>query len=135
MSSKFLRVDLGVMTNNNDTKHIVKASSTYGGMTIIGANYVPAAATDAGTSHHLYLLNYGSSGTALASGGTVGDCGGTADPFAADTPKAFTLAAAQVFLDAGEWLVLRKTQEGADSDITVDASVVIEYVDGVVTQG
>ncbi len=133
--SKFLAFPLGVMTSDNDLVHVDKASSTYGGMTILDAHYVPKATTNAGTSHHLYLLNYGTAGTALATGGTVGDVGGTAAPFTSGLPAAFTLTAAQVFLDAGEWLVLRKPQEGADSDITANASLVIEYVDGVVLVG
>jgi len=134
VSSKFLRVDLGTMTGDNDTKHILRASGAYGGITIIDAWYIPAAATNAGTSHALYLLNYGSSGTALAASGTIASVGGTVDPFAADTPKQFTITAAQAFLDSGEWLVLRKTEQN-NSEITADASVIIEYADGIVTQG
>lgn len=133
--SKFIAFPLPVMTGNNDLIRVVKASTKFGGMTIIAANYVPAAATDAGTSHALYLLNYGTTGTALASGGTVGSVGGTAAPYSAGVPAAFTLTTAQVFLDEGEWLVLRKTQEGADSDITTNATLVIEYCDGIVEVG
>lgn len=135
MGSNFLTIALPAMTSNNDLLHVLKASSEQGGVTIVDAYYVPKATTDAGTSHHLYLLNYGTAGTALASGGTVADVGGTAAPFTSGLPAQFTITAAQAFLDQDEWLVLRKTQEGADSDITTNASLVLELVDGVITQG
>lgn len=133
MGSKYLTTTLPTLTTNNDIMHIVKASTVHGGMTIIAANYVPAATTNPGTSHVLYLMNYGTSGT--VAGGTVGSVGGTAAPYTATVPAAFTLTAAQVFVDAGEWLVVKKTEEGADSDVAANAALVIEYVDGVVTQG
>jgi hypothetical protein len=132
-ASKFLITTLPVMTTNNDIMGIVKASTDFGGMTIVKATYWPAATTNAGTSHVLHLMNYGTSGT--VAGGTVGSVGGTASPYTTLVPAEFTLVAAQVFIDAGEWLVLKKTQEGADSDIAANASLVIEYVDGVVLIG
>ena len=131
--AQFLSIALPVMTGNNDLLKIFRASTEYGGITITKAYYVPAGATDAGTSHALYLLNYGTSGT--VAGGTIGTVGGTAAPYGAGTPVSFTLTATQVFVDDGEWLVLRKTQEGADSDIVTNSSLHIEFVEGVIIQG
>jgi len=34
-----------------------------------------------------------------------------------------------------EWLVLKKVESSAGNDLAADAVVVVEYVDGVVTQG
>ena len=99
-----------------------------GGVTILGAWAVNAAATTAGTGFGIAIHNYGTAGTAIkASGGTVAvEIGGTADPWAADTPKAFTIS--QAFVDAGEWLYIDK-QETNSSDPT-RMVVVLQYVMG-----
>jgi hypothetical protein len=129
----YITVSPGVMTTDGDLHYAVKASTIAGGITIVGAQLVNGAAGNAGTACLVVLQNYGVSGT--VAGGTVGTCGGTADPYAADTPKAFTLTTAQVFIDAGEWLVVKKVESGGTPDLDAEASICIEYVDGVVTQG
>jgi hypothetical protein len=131
--SQTINFPLPVMTANNDLLRVFKASTEYGGITITRAYYTPAGATDAGTSHVLVLMNYGTSGT--VAGGTIGTVGGTAAPYAAGRPDAFTLTAANVFVDDGEWVVLKKTQEGADSDIVTNSMLHIEYVQGVISVG
>lgn len=131
--AQFVNFPLPVITTNNDTIKVMRASTEYGGITITKAYYVPAGATDAGTSHILYLVNYGTSGTVV--GGTIGAVGGTAAPYAANVPYAFTLTAAQVFVDDGEWVVLKKTQDGADSDIVANSTFHMEFVEGVIIQG
>ena len=129
----FLRVDPGVMAEDGDLHHIIKASSKYGGLTVIDAYAVTGGTISAGSGYLLVLQNYGASGT--IAGGTVGSVGGTADPITTvDTPQQFSLTAAQVFLDAGEWLVLKKVEQG-NVDINAENCVIVEYVDGVVTQG
>lgn len=134
MSSKFISFNPGVMTSDGDLQFILKASSAFGGMTIVDAWAVNGAAADAGTSSVLYLVNYGTSGTVV--GSTIATLpSGTAAPWAADTPKQFAITAAQAFLDSGEWLVLKKSQQGADSDLNAQACVMIEYCDGVIVQG
>jgi hypothetical protein len=87
-----------------------------GAVRVISAWAVNAAATSAGTTFEIAIHNYGTGGTAVE--GTVAAAiGGTAAPWAADTPKEFTITAAQAKIDAGEWLVLDK-QETNSSDPT-----------------
>jgi hypothetical protein len=128
--SKFLTLNPGTIPDDTGLSFVAKASTTYGGMTVIAANFV----TGAVGTFDVILMNYGTSGT--VAGGTVGSmASGTATVWAADTPQALTLTAAQVFADAGEWLVLKKIESAADNDFSEDATLVVEYVDGIVTQG
>lgn len=99
------------------------AAADGGGIKIIRAYAVNHAATTSGTAFALALYNYGTGGSAVA--GTIGTLGGTADVFVAGVPKAFTLTAAQQIIDAGEWIVLGKTETNS-SDPT-RCSVIIEY--------
>lgn len=132
--SNFITFNPGVMTNDADLFHVLKASTTYGGMTVIAARATQGAATGgAGTSHQFLLVNYGTSGT--VAGGTIAATTASTAAWVADTPKEFTITAAQAYVDAGEWIVLKKLQQGADSDNDVQTSITIEYVEGVVTQG
>lgn len=131
--SNFITFNPGAMAADGDLQFIVRASNEYGGITIKRAYAVNGAATDAGTSMFLVLQNYGTSGT--VAGGTVGTAGGTVSPLAADTPKEFTLTAANVFIDNDEWLVLKKAEQGATSDFNAQATIMIEYVEGVVLVG
>lgn len=128
MASKHIILNPGTMATDGDALRLAKASQVYGGMTILAANFTNKAATNAGTSFHLVLQNYGTSGT--VAGGTIGQAGGTTDPFVANAPKAFTLTAANVYLAPGEWLVLKKVEQN-DSDIDAVACIDIEYVDGI----
>ena len=93
------------------------ADGSGGGITIIGAWAVNAAATGAGTGFGIALHNYGTGGTAIKStGGTIAaEVGGTADPWAADTPKAFTISNA--FVDAGEWVYADKQEDNSSDPI------------------
>lgn len=115
---------------NDKTGHIFSAPSDTlgGGITIVGAYAVNAAATTSGTAFSLQLENWGTAGTAIkATAGTVAAAiGGTADVFAAGTPKAFTISNA--FVDAGEYIVLRKSETNS-SDPTRGV-VVIQYLMG-----
>lgn len=101
-------------------------SSTYGGgITILRAYATNQAATGAGTGFALALLNYGTAGTAVA--GTIAAAiGGTGDPWAAGTPKSFTISDGEI--DADEWIVLSKTE--TNSSDPSRCYVVIQYVDG-----
>ena len=115
---------------NNVTGHIFRAPPTgFGGVTLVAASYVDAAAGGAGTAFALALENWGTAGTAIKSGaaGTVAAAiGGTGDPFVASTPKNFTLG--NPVLAAGEWLVARKTETNS-SDPTRGV-LVLQYVMG-----
>ena len=130
MGSKFLTINPGTMPGDGDLAYIAKASSINGGITVVAAYAVTGVA---GTLN-LVLQNYGSAGT-VAGGTIAGMSGGTATVWAADTPQSLTITAANAFIDSGEWLVLKKVEAAAGNDLTTDAVVVVEYVDGVVTQG
>lgn len=126
----FLTVNPGTLPDDNGLSFVAKASSVLGGFTVIAAH----AVTGVAGTFNLILQNYGSTGT--VAGGTVGGMsGGTATVWAADTPQELTLTAANVFIDAGEWLVLKKNEAAAGNDLTADAVVVVEYVDGPVEVG
>ena len=96
------------------------------GITILRAYIIDQTAHGAGTAYLGSLFNYGTAGTAVE--GTIGTVGGTADPIAAATPKAFTLTAAQKRIDAGEWIVFNKDEENSQDPLR--GSIVIEYVFG-----
>lgn len=94
---------------NNVVANVFKAplAANGGAVTILEAYVVNQAATTSGTAFGLQLLNYGTAGTASKANVSAA-LGGTADVFAAGVPKAFTLSAP--ILDAGEWLVVKKTE-------------------------
>lgn len=130
MGSKFLTVQPDTMPGDADLCHVVKASSVNGGMTVIAAYAVTGLA---GTLD-LILQNYGTSGG--TAGGTIAGCAtGTANVWVADTPVALTITAANAYVDAGEWIVLKKVEAAGGNDLTADVTVMIEYVDGPVTVG
>jgi hypothetical protein len=115
---------------NAVTGHVLRAPTNAfgGGVRILEAWASNAAATGAGTGFSLQLENWGTAGTAIkaASGTIAAAIGGTASPWAANTPKNFTLSAPLV--DAGEYIVLRKTETNS-SDPTRGV-VSIAYVMG-----
>ena len=124
----------GIMTNDADLFMALRASSTYGGITIIAATATEGATVGgAGTSHQFALVNMGTSGTVV--GGTIATTTASTAAWTADVPKAFTLVAAQVFVDSGEYVYLRKIQQGADSDNDVQTAINIEWCEGVVLVG
>jgi len=130
--SKFLVVAPDTMPGDGDLCYLAKASSTYGGFTVIAAHAVTGVA---GTLDFV-LQNYGSGGT--VAGGTVASmASGTATVWAADTPQSLTVTttAANAYIDSGEWLVLKKVEAAAGNDLTADATVIVEYVEGITTAG
>ena len=127
---KHITVNPGEMAGDGALTFVMRAPAAYGGVTIIGAQLVVGLA---GTLN-LVLQNYGTSGT--VAGGTVGGMsGGTATIWVADVPQALTLTAANVFIDEGEYLVAKKVEAGATDDLTNEASLLVEYVDGIVAVG
>ena len=128
--SKFLQIYPDTMPGDGDLCFAAKASSAYGGFTVIAAH----AVTGAVGTLDLVLMNYGTSGT-VAGGTVAGMASGTATTWAVDTPQSLTITAANQFIDSGEWLVLKKVEAAAGNDLTADAVVVVEYVDGITTQG
>jgi len=130
IGSKFLTINPDTLASDGALCHVVKASSTYGVMTVIDAYGVTGSV---GTLN-LVLQNYGTAGN-VAGGTVAGMRSGTATVWAADVPQQLTITAANAFIDSGEWLVLKKLEAGGSDDLSADATIVVEYVDGVVTQG
>lgn len=126
----FLTINPDTMAGDAALCHILKPSSGYGGITIVSA----WAVTGLAGTLNLVLQNYGTSGT-VAGGTVAGMSSGTATVWVADTPQELTITAANQFIDSEEWLVLKKLEAGASDDLTADASITIEYVDGITTQG
>jgi hypothetical protein len=128
MGSQYHTTNPGATQTDGGLMPAFRASSVNGGVTVIAAQ---AVETGTGT-HNIVLQNYGTSGT-VAGGTIAGMSGGTAAVWAADVPQDLTITASNAFVDAGEWLVWKNV--AGDGILTVDASLVIEYVAGVVTQG
>ena len=128
--SKFLTINPGLMAGDGALCHVFKASSIDGGITVVAAH----AVTGAVGTLSLVLQNYGTTGT-VAGGTVAGMASGTATVWRATTPQSLTVTAANVFIDAGEWLVLKKLEAGASDDLAANATVVVEYVDGVCLVG
>ncbi len=85
-----------------------------GGITLTEAYFVNGAAVGAGTTFTLGLLKYSNAGTPAVNGTIAPAIGGTAATVWEDAvPQAFVLDNDQVFLDAGEWLVLDYQEENA----------------------
>jgi hypothetical protein len=130
MNSKFFVVNPDTMPGDGDLCMVAKASDIHGGFTVVNA----WAVSDAVGTLNLVLQNYGTSGT--VAGGTVAGMGsGTATVWAEHTPQELTITAANAFVDANEVLMLKKVESAAGNDLGTAAAVVVEYVDGVVTQG
>lgn len=123
-------LDAASWAGDDITQRVLRApdDSLGGGLTILSAYIVNEAATTSGTAHSWTLQNFGTAGTAIkSSGGTIAaTIGGTADVFAAGTPKSFTIASA--YVDGGEWVVLRKDED--NSSDPVRGVLVIQYVMG-----
>lgn len=102
-------------------------SAAFGGaITILEAYATNQAATGAGTSFDLTLLNYGTGGTAVS--GTISNAiGGTASPWAAGVPINFTITDGKV--EAGEYVVVSKNE--VNSSDPTRCVVTIHYVMGV----
>lgn len=122
--SHFLRVSPGTV-GSGDTHPVVVGSSVYGGITVVAAWVFPGAAGTLNT----VLQNYGTAGT--VAGGTVAGISGGSAALVADTVVNLSITAANAFIDSGEWLVLK----AADGALPANSLVLIEYVEGVVSQG
>lgn len=129
-SVKSIALQPNTCADDGDTVLAMKVPTGYGGVTILNAY---ADADSAGTLA-LYLVNYGTSGTAV--GGTIaGNASGTAAVWVAGTPKELVVTAAQAFVDEGEVVKLKKVESASGNDLGAQSSVVINYVEGVIAQG
>lgn len=127
---QFLTIAPDTMPGDEDLCFILKPSAGYGGVTILAAH----AVTGAVGTLNLVLQNYGASGT-VAGGTVAGMADGTATVWAVDTPQELTITAANKFIDSGRWLVLKKVEAAAGNDLTADATIMVEYINGINTQG
>ena len=100
-----------------------------GGLTVLAAWAVDDAATTSGTSYSLALHQYSSAGTPALAGTIAAAIGGTADPFAAGVPKAFTISSTYQFIDAGEWVAIQKEEDNSSDPSS--GMVIIHWVPGV----
>ena len=91
----------------NDVYPLIKVPRA---ATVKSAYLVSENAIAAGTGMTMRLLNYGTAGTAVQSGGTITNALGTG--ISADVPTAFTVDTTQNQLDEGEWLVWTLTEVG-----------------------
>lgn len=85
-------------------------------LTVVSAYAVSRQTQNAGTAILATLLNYGTAGTAIETGGTVVSVlGGTAAGarLTANTPAAGTVSSTQDYIDSGDWLYVRYNEEGA----------------------
>jgi hypothetical protein len=110
--------------------HLLKAP---GAITVRNAYMVSLVTQGAGTAVSLSLLNYGTAGTALESGGTiVAALGGTAvsDQLTALTPRTGTVSATEKYVDDGEWLVVRYNEPAVGWVSGDRFEYVVEWVNG-----
>jgi hypothetical protein len=129
--SKFLTINPGTMPATGTAYSLaMRGSDTYGGMTVLGA-WVQTSVV--GTLN-VALVNYGTSGT-VAGGTVAGMASGTATVWAAEVPQAMAVTAANAFIDSGEYVRVKKVESAASNDLSEDATILIEYVDGIVVQG
>ena len=122
-NSFFLKFGPGTIASG-DTSPIVKASTLYGGFTVVKATLFPGIAGTLDT----VLQNYGVSGT--VAGGTVAGISGGSAALVADTAVDLAITAANAFIDDGEWLVLKAVAAALG-----EAVIVVECVPGIVSQG
>jgi hypothetical protein len=100
-------LQIEVDPGGNDIYPLFKAPR---GATVKNAYFVSENALAAGTGITIQLLNYGTAGTAVQSGGTITNALGTG--ISADVPTAFTVNASQAQLDEGEWVVASLVEVG-----------------------
>ena len=106
-----------------------RAGTIYGGLTVVDA-WVSSGVV--GTLD-IALVNFGTSGT--VSGATIAHMAdGTATVWAADTPQSLTITAANAYVDAGEYVRVKKIESAAANDLSEDATISIEVVNGMITQ-
>lgn len=111
-------VNIGALTN--DFRPIFKIPAGYGGITVVNANYVTETA---GTST-VQLVDLGTAGTAVATGGTI-FTGGSAVA-AAGVPVPMTEADG-VFIEEGHWVGAKEANIGTTGAITI---VSFSYLNG-----
>lgn len=110
--------NIGALTN--DFRPLFKVPSAGGGITILDANYVTETA---GTST-VQLVNLGTAGTAVQSGGTLFSGGSVVATAGIPIPLTVDDTA---FIDGGYWLGVKEANTGTTGAISI---VSLSYVVG-----
>ena len=110
--------NIGALTN--DFRPLFKVPAGFGGITVLGAAYITETA---GTST-LQLVDLGTAGTSVASGGTIFS-GGSAVAVAG-VPNAMTVDDT-AYLGEGHWMGVQEANTGATGAITI---VTLSYFTG-----
>lgn len=113
----------------NELFYLMKAPRA---LTVVGFHATSEQAQNAGTAVTLSLQNWGTAGTAVESGGTIGSLGGTATAarLGARTPASASLTAAQQYINEGEWLTVMYGEEGSGWIAGDRLSVQVDYIIG-----
>jgi hypothetical protein len=116
-------VNIGALTNAR--RNFMKSPSDAhgGGITLLSA-FVNQGGT---TSSALRLVTTGTAGTSASGTITTTPIGGAGTAFAVNTPKVFTIPAANAFLDAGVWLAIKEANVQACNAVTI---VQVQYTMG-----
>lgn len=105
---------------NNGTRPLFKVPTGYGGITIVSADVVMHAA---GTIA-LNIVNMGAAGTAVS--GTIATLGSVV--YVSGVPQAFTVVAAQAFVDEAAWVAVEEKNTGtANANTRVDICYLTGY--------
>lgn len=103
--------NVGALTNG--VRPILKVPTGFGGISILGAQCTQGGTTNSGVQ----LLRYGSAGTAVTGTITATAIGGTATPFAANTPKAWTIDTP--YIPEGDYVVVKETNVEAMNAVAI----------------
>lgn len=109
----------------NDVYQLMKAPRAG---SVKAAYYVGENTQAAGTGFTMRLLNYGTAGTAVETGGTITNALGTG--ISADIPTEFTLVPTAVNFDEGDWLVWTLTEVGGGWQSGDRVQLQVNYVLG-----
>lgn len=100
-----------------------------GGLRLLAASAVEqASGQTSGTAYALQLLKYSSAGTPAVNGTIAANIGGTASPLAAGVPQAWTLDDDYTFIDAGESVVVKYSEQNTTNP--TQCSIIVEYLVG-----
>lgn len=119
---KIVNVNVGAVDNENVPLFRVPADTLGGGITLTRASLVQGGSTNS----EVRLVTMGITATpALGGTLTTTAVGGTASPFAANVPQAFTISTA--FVDANTWVAVQENNVAA---CNAQAILELHYVMG-----
>lgn len=116
-------VNVGALSNARRNLFKTPTDALGGGITLLEASVVQGGTT----SSALRLVTTGSAGTAASGTITTSAVGGSGTAFAINTPKNFTIPAANAFVDANTWLAIKEANVQACNTVCI---VSIKYAMG-----